>query len=217
MPLRNRLRLAALLIVPAIALGIWLLWPASVPSPIKTPQSPPPTVKTAKTVSDTTDSPAKTASATSTTPAVRPAPAAPPVSIDSILTDPDLDNLGAARALASLVKDDGQPEELRAEALKHLLNLSIDHEKELLLPLLGSSKLPDDFAVTILNEALNRPLIWQAEACLTVIARTTGKALHEQARDHLAFLTDEQHGEDLGAWKKAVATAQAKWQAGTDR
>lgn len=168
-----------------------------------------------ETVRPAANAPVKIASSAAPSLAPGPDSATDTAPIDSILTNPDLDNLGAARALAGLVKDDTQSEKLRAEALTHLLNLSIDHEKELLLPLLGSSKLPDDFAVTILNEALNRPLTWQAEACLTVMARTTGKALHEQALDHLAFLTDEQHGEDLGAWKMAVATAQAKWKADT--
>lgn len=214
MSLRRR-RLVALLIIPAIALGVWLLWPAPVHSPTQTPQSPSPAVKMSETVRPAANAPVKIASSAAPSLAPGPDSATDTAPIDSILTNPDLDNLGAARALAGLVKDDTQSEKLRAEALTHLLNLSIDHEKELLLPLLGSSKLPDDFAVTILNEALNRPLTWQAEACLTVMARTTGKALHEQALDHLAFLTDEQHGEDLGAWKKAVATAQAKWKADT--
>jgi len=212
MSLRRR-HLVALLIIPAIALGVWLLWPAPLHSPTQTPQSPSPTVKMAETVRPAANAPVKIVSSAASALAPGPDSVANTAPIDSILTNPDLDNLGAARALAGLVKDDTQSEKLRAEALTHLLNLSIDHEKELLLPLLASAKLPDDFAVTILNDALNRPLTWQAEANLTVLARTTGKELHEQARDHLAFLTDEQHGEDLAAWKKAVAAAQAKWQA----
>ena len=135
-----------------------------------------------------------------------------PLTIDAILTDPALDNIGAARALGALVQDPALGAEARAEALAHMLNLSIDNETTLLLPLLKSPKLPDSLATVILDEALNRPLTWQADACLAVMARTTGKELHIQARDHLAFLTDEDHGDDVTAWMAAVRDARAKWE-----
>lgn len=217
MPLKQPLRLAVLIAVPVVALGVWLLWPSSPPAPsappVQTAASPRPT-DAPRPSGETAASPS--ANAASSNPPASPAANAT-ASIDAILVDPSLDNLGAARALAALVRDDSQAEALRSEALRHLLNLSIEHEPELLLPLLKSTKLPDDFAVLILNEALNRPLPWQADANLAVLARSAGKELHAQARDHLAFLTDEQHGDDLKAWTAAVATAKAKWQTDAGR
>ena len=93
-----------------------------------------------------------------------------------------------------------------------MLNLSAGNEATLLLPLLKSRDLPDSLASTILTDALNSPLAWQADACLAVIARKTGKDLHTQAGEHLAFLTGEEHGDDVNAWTIAVRDARAKWE-----
>jgi hypothetical protein len=123
-----------------------------------------------------------------------------------------LDNLSAANALRSLVQDSTVKLEERAEALAHLLNLSVENETTLLLPLIQSPRLPEAFATTILNDSLNRPLKWQADVCLAIMTKQTGKALQTEAREHLAFLTDEDHGDDLKAWIIAARKAQTKWQ-----
>ena len=133
--------------------------------------------------------------------------------INDILTDTSLDTFASARALGALVQDSTLSETDRAEALAHMLNLSVDDETKLLLPLLNSTKLPDALATTILTDSLNRPLGWQADACLAVMARPTGKELHAWAREHLSFLTDEDHGDNVADWMLAVRNARAKWQA----
>ncbi|MDF3057763.1 MAG: hypothetical protein K0R17_1978 [Rariglobus sp.] len=203
--------LSALVVVGLIAFGVWWLRPSN-------PKT------TAHPIHPTSGEPSNNTPAGASTPSIAPtsvtitpeSPAAPVAAtptptIDSILADPALDILGSARALAALVQNPALSIETRSEALAHLLNLSVEHETELLLPLLKSARLPDSLASTILTEALNRPLDWQADACLAVMARTTGQELHTQARDHLAFLTSEDHGEDLKAWALAIRNARAKW------
>ena len=134
------------------------------------------------------------------------------LTVGEILSDSSSDDLSAARALGVIVQDASVALADRAEALAHLLNLSANNEGTLLLPLIKSPKLPDAFATTILNDSLNRPLKWQADVCLAVMARPVGKALYTEAREHLAFLTDEDHGDDLKAWVRAAREAQLKWQ-----
>ena len=166
-------------------------------SPLPPPAIPTPTLATSNTTSTTINIPDHHT----------------PLTVDAILTNPALDTIAAARALGTLVQDPTLRSAARAEALAHMLNLSVNHETELLLPLLKSSKLPDSLASTILTDALNRPLAWQAEACLAVVARQAGKALQTQARDHLIFLTNEDHGDDVNAWTLTVRNARTKWEA----
>lgn len=210
---RNPRLLASSLAIAALAGFVWYFWPAaprSQPAPAPRPalyqpdQTPPkPTVMPSLAI---------TPNPTITGPLTAPKKETEPA-IDSILRDTSLDNIGAASALGGLVQDSSLNLEARAEALAHMLNLSVGNEASLLLPLLQSRDLPDSFASTILSDALNGPLTWQADACLAVMARTTGKELRTQAADHLNFLTKEDHGDDINAWKLAVRNTRAKWEA----
>ncbi len=83
----------------------------------------------------------------------------------------------------------------------------------MLLPLLKSPKLPNMLALTILTDALNSPPTWQVDACLAVMERPSGKELKTEAREHLAFLVDGDHGDDLNAWIVAARNMRSKWEA----
>lgn len=124
-----------------------------------------------------------------------------------------MDNAESAKALGIIVQNMNLAVDIRESALDHMLNLSTDEETNLLLPLLNSDQLPDTLAQTILTDSLNRSLDWQADACLAIMARKTGKELHAWAREHLAFLTDENRGDDLNGWQSAVRSARARWKA----
>ncbi len=210
---RNPRLLASSIAVVAAAGFVWYFWPAaprSQPAPAprtalhQPDQTPPkPTVSPSVAVAP---NPATTGSLTAPKKETEPA-------IDSILRDTSLDNIGAARALGGLVQDSSLSLDARAEALAHMLNLSVNNETSLLLPLVQSRDLPDSLASTILSDALNGPLTWQADACLAVMARTTGKELRTQASEHLVFLTGEDHGDDINGWTLAVRNTRAKWDA----
>ncbi len=214
---RNSLLLTSCLVIALLAGGLWFFRPAATQSPpdkVPPASSPkvihPSVVKVALPLAPP-DHVAASDPAGGTASSPRDASAA--AAIDAILRDTSLDNVASARALGALVQDATLSQEARAEALAHMLNLSVNNESTLLLPLLKSPDLPDSLAGTILTDALNRPLVWQADACLAIMARKTGKELHTQASEHLAFLTDEDHGDDVNAWTLAVRTARAKWEA----
>ncbi len=139
------------------------------------------------------------------------APATP--TAGDILAEPDEDLVRVAKKLSVLVRDDKAPMAEREEALAHALNLSAGNEAEVLTPLVTDPALPDPFAETILSEALNRPLAYQADLYLAALAVRKTPEMQTLIREHLAFLTG---GEDLGAdpkaWTVAIANAKKDWE-----
>lgn len=133
-------------------------------------------------------------------------------SVGDILAEPDEDFLRVSKKLAALVADPRVPMEEREEALAHTLNLSIDHEKEVLDPLVKDQNVPDALAETILSEALNRSLSYQADLYLAALAVRKSPEMQKLIREHLAFLIN---GEDLGpdpaAWRGPLAEARKEW------
>ena len=140
-----------------------------------------------------------------------PAPATP--TAGEILAQPDEDLVRVAKKLSVLVRDEKAPMAEREEALAHTLNLSAGNEAEVLTPLVTDPALPDAFAETILSEALNRPLAYQADLYLAALAVRKSPEMQTMIREHLAFLTG---GEDLGgdpkAWAAAIANAKKDWE-----
>lgn len=124
----------------------------------------------------------------------------------------DEDHVSVARKLAALVLDARAPMEDRAEALAHTMNLSAGNEAAVLAPLATNPELPDELAESILSEALNSPLSYQADLYLAALATRKSPEMQTMIREHLAFLTG---GEDLGptpaAWAGAVAAAKKEW------
>ena len=153
----------------------------------------------------------KPASALETLPAEPEVPATP--TTGDILAEPDEDLVRVAKKLSALVRNEKAPMSDREEALTHALNLSAGNEAEVLTPLVTDPALPDPFAETILSEALNRPLAYQADLYLAALAVRKTPEIQTLIREHLAFLTG---GEDLGAdpkaWTVAIANAKKDWE-----
>lgn len=133
-------------------------------------------------------------------------------SVGDILAEPDEDYVRVAKKLSAVATDSRVPMAEREEALAHALNLSAGNEDKVLTPLIKNPDLPDDMAETILSEALNRPLDYQADLYLEALAARKTPELQAKIREHLAFLTG---GEDKGAnpeaWKPALQVAKASW------
>jgi hypothetical protein len=129
-----------------------------------------------------------------------------------VLAEPGDDYVAIAKKLSTIVTDAKQPMEERAEALAHALNLSAGNEAEVLMPLVKDPQLPDELANTILDEALNRPLGFQADMYLAALPVRKSAEMQTKIREHLAFLTN---GEDLGGdpkvWETAVTAARKEW------
>lgn len=137
----------------------------------------------------------------------------PPVSasVETLLADTSLDNKALMAGLSKLVLDSSLPFETRNEAMSHLLNLSVEDPAPVLLPLIKDAKLPDPLCQRILQDALNSQPTWQADACLAALAHRKDKETLTEAREHLAFLTGADHGDNLAAWTETVARAKTDW------
>ena len=137
---------------------------------------------------------------------------AEPLTAGDILAEPDDNYVRVAKKLSALVLDSRAPMENREEALAHALNLSAGNEAEVLTPLATNPELPDNLTETILAEALNRPLAYQAELYLAALSVKKSPEMQKLIRDHLAFLTG---GEDLGsdpkAWVGPLNAAKSGW------
>ena len=131
--------------------------------------------------------------------------------VSAILGAPSPDNATTAVRLSALVLDSRRTAEQRAEALSHVLNLSVGHEAEVLLPLVRDAKLSADDCRTILDDSLNQSLDWQSDVYLAALRSRSEPELRTFIREHLAFLTD---GPDLGdkpdAWVEPLMQAAAK-------
>lgn len=215
------------LAVTAIGLGWWWLEQTTRPAP----DAPPATV--AKTAAPTETAPPQTFIATApdalvpgAEPFIPPADASlaevpaetPPTppgvpSVGDILAIPGDDYVKIAKQLGALALDSRATHDERVEALAHALNLSAGNEAEVLTPLVKDPRLPDELADTILSEALNRPLSYQADLYLEALAARTAPAMQTRIREHLAFLTN---GPDRGpnpiAWKEPVLIAKKGWE-----
>jgi hypothetical protein len=132
--------------------------------------------------------------------------------VGDILSEPDDNYVRVAKKLAAITLNPRAPMVEREEALAHALNLSAGNEQEVLTPLIKDPNLPDELADTILAEALNRPLAYQADLYLIALAERKSPELQTKIREHLAFLTG---GEDKGAnpadWAEPIKAARAEW------
>jgi hypothetical protein len=204
-----------------VSLGTWRWLERST----RPPETPPPGVSVTKTLPTPSQSapvvlpePSAPAPASSTAASVEtpvplaPSPAAGRPTVSDILSEPGDDLVKVAKKLAALVADPSLPLADRTEALAHTLNLSAGNEAEVLTPLVKDSKLPDSLTGTILDEALNRPLSYQADLYLTALTTHKSPEMQQKIREHLKFLTN---GEDLGsnptAWEAPLKEAKKSW------
>lgn len=132
--------------------------------------------------------------------------------VGDILAEPGDDFLPIAKKLAALVINPRVAMEEREEALAHTLNLSANHEAEVLTPLVTDANLPDPFAETILADALNRPLSYQADLYLAALPVRKSPEMQTMIREHLAFLTGgEDRGPNPADWAADIRAAKAEW------
>jgi hypothetical protein len=132
--------------------------------------------------------------------------------VGDILAEPDENYVRVAKKLSAIALNPRVPMVEREEALAHVLNLSAGNEAEVLTPLVKDPNLPDALAETILAEALNRPLSYQADLYLEALAARKSPEMQASIREHLVFLTG---GDDKGAnpadWAEAIKAAKASW------
>lgn len=132
--------------------------------------------------------------------------------VGDILSEPDENYVRVAKKLAAIALNPRAPMVEREEALAHTLNLSAGNEQEVLTPLIKDPNLPDELADTILAEALNRPLAYQADLYLTALAERKNSELQTKIREHLAFLTGgEDKGPNPADWAEPIKAAKAEW------
>jgi hypothetical protein len=144
------------------------------------------------------------------------APAAPGASakptVGDILAEPDDDYVRVAKKLIAITLDPKAPMVEREEALAHALNLAAGSEAEVLTPLVKNPNLPDELADTVLSEALNRPLSYQADLYLAALAVRKSPEMQTKIREHLTFLVgDEDKGPNPADWADAIKAAKASW------
>lgn len=133
-------------------------------------------------------------------------------SVGDILAEPDEDYVRVAKKLSAIVLNPNAPIAEREEALAHALNLSAGNEAEVLTPLVKDKNLPDSLAETVLSEALNRPLAYQADLYLVALAARKSPEMQKTIREHLAFLTGgDDKGENPADWTEAIKAAKASW------
>ena len=131
--------------------------------------------------------------------------------ISSILLTSKSDTVAAAGRLATLVLNPDFPAAQRSEALSHLLNLSVGHENELLLPLVRDPRLSATDCRTLLDDSLNQSTAWQGEVFLAALGARPEPDLRAHIRAHLGFLTGRDDlGDDPRAWLEPLAQAAEK-------
>jgi hypothetical protein len=134
--------------------------------------------------------------------------------VSDVLAEPGDDYVKIAQKLSALVRSDLLPLTEREEALAHTLNLSAGNEVVVLTPLVSDGKLPESLTDTILAEALNRSLSYQADLYLVALGRTPPPSpdLKSRIREHLKFLTNgEDRGDNPQSWLADIKTAKETW------
>lgn len=132
--------------------------------------------------------------------------------IDDLLRDDNISNEEAGTKLAAIAADANAPLDLRTQALGHALNLIDDENFEKLNPLLQDPNAPDDLRDALVHDIYNRPVEVQLPAALLLYQKGSGEA-YDLAEQLLEFRLEQNHGQDMGAWKKAIDELIAKEQA----
>jgi len=115
--------------------------------------------------------------------------------IDRILTNEALDDDDAARMLREIAEDQGVPSSVRKDALEHgvLLNLDLD----VFAPMAADPELPEEMAEALLDAVRNHgdDLPLQLRAYIDFLNHPSPE-IREDAKDTLAFLLEDDLGED---------------------
>ena len=113
--------------------------------------------------------------------------------IDRILTNEALDDDDAARMLREIAEDQGVPSSVRKDAMEHgvLLNLSE------FAPMAADPELPEEMAEALLDAVRNHgdDLPLQLRSFMGLLNHPSAE-IREDAKDTLAFLLEDDLGED---------------------
>jgi len=127
--------------------------------------------------------------------------------VAAIIGDTTIDDLTARNRLFALANNPAGSLAERTEALDHVLVLTPDTDSAALLPLASSAHLPAEIRSRLLDDAHNRSGKPQLQILLALLERADADQRGE-VLELLRFLTNEDHGTDLGAWRVAVDAKQ---------
>lgn len=134
-------------------------------------------------------------------------------SIGQLIGDTSLSDEAVAGRLAAMTLETGRGIAERTEAVIHLMNLATGEEARWLLPLVRDARFTDGLCERVLGAALNGEPEWQADLYLAALETRKAPEMQTRIRRHLAFLTDEDAGNDPKAWVEPIRRAKARWAA----
>ena len=123
--------------------------------------------------------------------------------VAALVGNSSLSDAEAADGLRRIVEDAGRPLPERLEALDHVIHLVSNDNPALLRELAGRRFQPDEVRLRMLAEALNRPRRLQGELLVLLLENAAGD-VRTEVLTQLRGLCDEDHGENLAAWRAAV-------------
>jgi len=126
--------------------------------------------------------------------------------IEKLLGDDSVSVDDAAEGLLTVAANPRAPLEVRSDALEHALDLTNDEYFGQVNEMLASqaSVIPETLLQTVLDESYNRDHATQVDTALRIISGEYSEEITEEAIELLEFHTEEEHGNDVTAWQKAV-------------
>ncbi len=125
--------------------------------------------------------------------------------VAALVGDKSLTDLDVIAGLRRIVDDGSRKIEERLEALEHLLNLIPANKPDLLRDMASRKVMPNEVRMRLAADALNRPHRVQGEILVALLANAAGDSRKELLSDLTVLCGGEDLGDDLAAWRKAVA------------
>ena len=124
--------------------------------------------------------------------------------VAALVGNSSLSDLEVVAGLRRLVDDAARPIPERLEALGHVFNLASNDNPALLREIAAGRLQPAEVRMRIIAESLNRPARIQGEMLVLQLEHAAGD-VRKEALTQLTGLCGEDLGEDLEAWRAAVA------------
>lgn len=131
--------------------------------------------------------------------------------VNYVLASDDISTEEATRTLLGVAGDPKAPTEVRNDALEHALNLIDDANFSDVQDIMGTGadELPEPLVQTVLDDTLNRTESIQLDTAL-IVMKGSHSEVSEEARELLEFHLDQELGNDVQMWKKAVRVYKAQ-------
>lgn len=131
--------------------------------------------------------------------------------VDYVLATDNISTDEATRTLLGVASDPKAPVEIRNDALEHALNLVEDENFSEVQNIMGAAdlELPEPLVQTILDDTLNRTDSIQLDTAL-IVMKSSHSEVSEEARELLEFHLDQELGNNVQTWKKAVRVYKAQ-------